>query len=127
MFDYDLIVINGIVITDTEAVENDIAIKGEKIDKIAPRGTFSGVTAERTIDAKGGYIMVRHVLKSRLYTNILRSQEVSMLTFILPYVDHLRYKSSRRNSVFRSQHYLEKVIVQMITKLVGRYKLSHIY
>jgi dihydropyrimidinase len=56
--EYDLLVINGIVVTDTETGEYDIAIKNSKIQKVVPRGTLGGVTSKRTIDAKGGYVMV---------------------------------------------------------------------
>jgi dihydropyrimidinase len=58
MADYDLLVLNGVVVTDTEIGEKDIAIKDERIVKVAPKGTLSGVTAKRTIDANGGYVMV---------------------------------------------------------------------
>jgi dihydropyrimidinase len=58
MADYDLLILNGIVVTDTETGEKDIAIKNEKIVKVVPRGSLSEATAVRTIDAKGGYVMV---------------------------------------------------------------------
>jgi dihydropyrimidinase len=55
---YDLLIINGIVVTDTEVVENDIAILDSKVKKLVARGSLAEGTAKRTIDAKGGYIMV---------------------------------------------------------------------
>jgi dihydropyrimidinase len=55
--EYDVIIANGIVVTDTEIQEWDIAIKDEKIAKIVPRGGFRGAKATRTIDAEGGYVM----------------------------------------------------------------------
>lgn len=55
---YDLLVINGIVVTDSETGEYDIAVKDEKIAQIGPRGSFSNLSAKRTIDAEGGYVMV---------------------------------------------------------------------
>lgn len=58
MTDYDLIVLNGVVVTDTDIGEKDIAIKEEKIAQVVPKGTLSGATAKRTIDAKGGYVTV---------------------------------------------------------------------
>lgn len=58
MADYDLLVLNGIVVTDTEIGEKDIAIKDEKIVQVVPKGTLSGATAKRAIDANGGYVMV---------------------------------------------------------------------
>ncbi|KAF2084731.1 D-hydantoinase [Saccharata proteae CBS 121410] len=57
MTEYDLLIINGLVITDTFTEEYDLAIKDEKIYKLAPRGSFTGQSAKRTIDAKGGYVM----------------------------------------------------------------------
>lgn len=58
MADYDLLILNGIVITDTERRECDIAVKDELIVKVEPRGTLTISTAKRVIDANGGYVMV---------------------------------------------------------------------
>jgi dihydropyrimidinase len=55
--EYDLLIVDGIVVTDTEIQEWDIAIKDEKIAKILPRGSFKSSQATRTIDAEGGYVM----------------------------------------------------------------------
>jgi dihydropyrimidinase len=55
--EYDLIIINGTVVTDVEIQEWDIAIKDEKIAKILPRGGFQDAKSTRTIDAEGGYVM----------------------------------------------------------------------
>lgn len=55
---YDIIIINGMVVTDTEVRECDIAVKSEKIVKVAPRGGLKDATTEKTIDAEGGYVMV---------------------------------------------------------------------
>lgn len=55
---YDLLILNGIVVTDTEIGEMDIAIKDEKIAEVVPKGMLSEVRARRTIDAKRGYVMV---------------------------------------------------------------------
>nr|OQO04092.1 hypothetical protein B0A51_18317 [Rachicladosporium sp. CCFEE 5018] len=54
--DYDLVIINGIVVTDEAISEVDIAIRGEQIASLGPRGSFSNNTIGRTIDAEGGYI-----------------------------------------------------------------------
>lgn len=59
--EYDLLVINGIVVTDKEIGEFDIAIKDEKIKKVVPKGTLGNVASKQTIDAKGGYVMVRTI------------------------------------------------------------------
>ena len=57
--DYDLLVLNGIVVTDTDTGEYDVAVKGEKIANIVSRGGLSGAVVKQTIDAQGGYVMVR--------------------------------------------------------------------
>lgn len=58
MANYDLLVLNGIVVTDIEIGEKDIAIKDEKIVQVVPKGMLVGATAKRTLDANGGYVMV---------------------------------------------------------------------
>lgn len=54
---YDLLILNGIVATDLETGEFDIAVKDEKIAEIVPRGGLSGVSAKQIIDARGGLVM----------------------------------------------------------------------
>lgn len=56
-YEYDLLILNGIVVTDTKTAELEIAVKGEKIARLVPRNGFSGVSARRIIDAEGGYVM----------------------------------------------------------------------
>jgi dihydropyrimidinase len=58
MSDFDLIILGGLVVTAEEIGEFDIAIKNEKILEVVPRGRLSYKTAGKTIDAKGGYVMV---------------------------------------------------------------------
>lgn len=58
MVAYDLVVLNGLVVTHDETREFDIAVKDGKIAKVAPRGELAGVEAKKTIDAKGGMVMV---------------------------------------------------------------------
>lgn len=57
MAEYDLLIVNGVVVTDEEEGELDIAVKDGKIDSVLPRGGFGGAKAERVIDAEGGYVM----------------------------------------------------------------------
>ncbi|TVY82565.1 Dihydropyrimidinase [Lachnellula suecica] len=57
MSEYDLLVLNGLVVTDQETGQFDIAVKDGKIAKVVPRGTLDGVEAKKTIDAQGGMIM----------------------------------------------------------------------
>lgn len=59
--EYDLIILNGVVVTDTEIGEYDIAVKDEKIVKVVARGSLKDVKAAKTIDAKGGYVMVHQL------------------------------------------------------------------
>lgn len=56
---YDLLVINGLVVTAADVGHYDIAIKDEKIALLASKGSLAGTTAERVIDAEGGYVMAR--------------------------------------------------------------------
>jgi dihydropyrimidinase len=55
---YDIIILNGLVVTDTDVGELDVAIKDEKIAKVVPRGGLKDVKANKIIDAEGGYVMV---------------------------------------------------------------------
>lgn len=59
MTEYDLLVLNGLVVTDQETGEFDIAVRDGKISKVVPRGSLSGESAKKTIDAQGGMVMVR--------------------------------------------------------------------
>lgn len=56
---YDLLVVNGIVATAADVGSYDIAIKDGKIALLAPTGSLAGLAAKKTIDALGGYVMVR--------------------------------------------------------------------
>ena len=58
MADYDLLVLNGLVVTDQESGEFDIAIKDGMIAKVVPRGTLGDVKVRKTIDAEFGMVMV---------------------------------------------------------------------
>jgi dihydropyrimidinase len=58
MDDYDLLVINGLVITASDTAHYDIAVKDGKIALLAPQGSLSRDDARRVIDAEGGYVMV---------------------------------------------------------------------
>lgn len=55
---FDLIIVGGLVVTAEEIGEFDIGIKDEKIAEITARGGLSSKFAAKTIDAKGGYVMV---------------------------------------------------------------------
>ena len=58
MAEYDLLVLNGLVVTADETGQFDIGVKNGKIAKVVPRGGLNGVTAKKTIDAEGGIVMV---------------------------------------------------------------------
>ena len=55
---YDLLVVNGLVVTASDTACYDIAIKNEKIALLAPQGSLSKENAVRVIDAEGGYVTV---------------------------------------------------------------------
>ena len=55
---FDLIVVNGLVVTASDTANYDIAIKDGKIALLAPQGLLSKEKAKRVIDAEGGYVMV---------------------------------------------------------------------
>lgn len=58
MNQYDLVIVNGKVVTGTETGDFDIAIKNGQIARVVPQGGLLGVSAHRTIDAHGGLVMV---------------------------------------------------------------------
>jgi len=58
MDDYDLLIINGLVVTAADTGHYDIAVKDGKIALLATTGSLSKAKAKRTIDAEGGYVMV---------------------------------------------------------------------
>lgn len=81
--EYNLLILNGMVLTDTEIGEFDIAVKSEKIAKVVPRGALSGASAKQTIDAQGGYVMVSYpVYLHGIRLTMSNSQEASILMFI---------------------------------------------
>ena len=53
---FDLLVVNGVVVTAAETATYDIAIKDSKIALLAPPGLLSKDKAKRVIDAQGGYV-----------------------------------------------------------------------
>jgi dihydropyrimidinase len=62
MAEYDLFIINGLVVTAEGIDEYDIAIRDETIVKVVPKGELSPLRAKKVIDAKGGYVMAGLVL-----------------------------------------------------------------
>jgi dihydropyrimidinase len=58
MIEYDLLVLNGLVVTDHETGDFDIAVKDGKIAKVVPRGSLKVNSANKIIDAQGGMVMV---------------------------------------------------------------------
>ena len=56
---YDLIIVNGLVVTAADIGSYDIAIKDEKIIRLVSQGSLRNEEAKRVIDAEGGYVMVR--------------------------------------------------------------------
>ena len=58
MNNFDLLIVNGLVVTASDVAKYDIAIKDEKIALLAPPGVLGKECTERIIDAEGGYVMV---------------------------------------------------------------------
>lgn len=56
---FDLLIVNGLVVTAADTANYDIAIKDGKIALLAPQGALSRGMAKRVIDAEGGYVMVQ--------------------------------------------------------------------
>ena len=59
MDSFDLLVINGLVVTASDTANYDIAVKDGKIAFLAPPGVLLASSAKKVIDAEGGYVMVR--------------------------------------------------------------------
>ena len=64
MADFDLIIVNGLLVTDSKVEEYDVAVKGEKVAAVGPRGSFKDAKTTRKIDAEGGYVMVKKLVES---------------------------------------------------------------
>ena len=60
---FDLLVVNGLVVTASDTANYDIAIKDGKIALLAPPGVLSKDHAKRVIDAEGGYVMVNSLYR----------------------------------------------------------------
>ena len=58
MDSFDLLIINGLVVTASDTASYDIAIKNGRIALLAPPGVLTKGSAKRVIDAEGGYVMV---------------------------------------------------------------------
>lgn len=52
MAEYDLIVLNGLVVTDCSTGELDIAVKDGKIVKVVPRGSWRRSRQKRQLTQK---------------------------------------------------------------------------
>ena len=59
MASFDLLILNGLVVTASDVGHYDIAIKDEKIALLAPQGSLAETQAKKVIDAERGYVMVR--------------------------------------------------------------------
>ena len=53
---FDLLIINGLVVTADETREADVAIKDGRIAAVESRGAFKDAKATRTIDAEGAWV-----------------------------------------------------------------------
>jgi dihydropyrimidinase len=57
---FDLLIVNGLVVTSSDTANYDIAVKDGKIALLAPPGLLGEKNAKKVIDAEGGYVMVRY-------------------------------------------------------------------
>ncbi|KAI1857567.1 uncharacterized protein JN550_013136 [Neoarthrinium moseri] len=57
MYDYDLVVTNGVCVTAADIAAYDVGIKDGKIALLAPAGSLKGAKTKQLIDAEGGYVM----------------------------------------------------------------------
>ncbi|KAH8603034.1 D-hydantoinase [Bisporella sp. PMI_857] len=57
MAEYDLLILNGLVVTDQATNEFDIAVKDAKIAELVLRGGLSASKAKKIIDAEGAMVM----------------------------------------------------------------------
>jgi dihydropyrimidinase len=58
MSEYDLLIINGVVVTETDNLGRAVAIKDGKIAAFIPKSEQPYPSADKVIDAKGGCITV---------------------------------------------------------------------
>ena len=58
MDSFDLLIINGLVVTASDTANYDIAINDGKIALLAPPGVLAKNSAKKVIDAEGAYVMV---------------------------------------------------------------------
>lgn len=91
-FDYDLLVVNGVVVTDASCGELDIAVLNGKIQAVVARGSLQPGRAKRTIDAQGAFVTVNALSISNITTCVqtpltvdIYSQEGLIRMCILPY------------------------------------------
>jgi dihydropyrimidinase len=56
--DFDLVVVNGLLVTHEQTGAYDVAIREGKVVRVVSRGDLQGVRSKRVIDAEGGYVMV---------------------------------------------------------------------
>lgn len=57
MDSFDLIIINGVVVTAGDLAKFDVAVKDGKVALLAPAGLLLQSSSKKVIDARGGYVM----------------------------------------------------------------------
>lgn len=55
--EFDLLILNGLVVTAEGVREADIGIREGRIAEVTTRGRFEYAQSKKTIDAEGGYVM----------------------------------------------------------------------
>lgn len=61
---YDLLIINGVVVTAEDTKQADIAIRGEIVVAIEKHGFLKNSEANKVIDAEGGWVMPGGIVSS---------------------------------------------------------------
>ncbi|CAJ2501972.1 Uu.00g048250.m01.CDS01 [Anthostomella pinea] len=56
MDEFDLVITNGVCVTATDVAPLDVAVKDEKIVRLAPSGSLKASRTKRLIDAEGGFV-----------------------------------------------------------------------
>jgi N-acyl-D-aspartate/D-glutamate deacylase len=100
---YDLLIINGIVVTAEHVQKADIAIKGEIVVAIGDHGTFDRQAAKRLIDAEGGWVMPGGIV---CHPSFLELDATTDINNRMPMY------------ISKSPNYLEKAAVRTRSKVV---------
>lgn len=112
MAEYDLLILNGLVVTVDEIGEFDIAVKDGKIAKVVPKGGLAGASSKKTIDAQGGMVQPGGV-DAHVYSG--RAQFPRSIA------------NGDDLDIYKNRHSLVKVKVLIAMRLVSRTFRQEVY